>query len=197
MQVIVTRHKALVQLLLELGLVSAGTPVLSHANADDVRNKDVFGVLPNHLSALATSITEIPLALDPEDRGRELSIERLREVAGEPVRYVVREIEGHFAVRFALHGMGGEYFEASFAHHGRGRYLTQWEAGCAAANLLMANPSLETAQVFCAYGDREIPVANYTRTEVSGSTSVRRSVPRFRKHEDLDLIDAVEAANRQ
>lgn len=88
--VIVTRHPALVDYLRELGVADDATPVKSHVSADDVRGRHVCGVLPLHLAAEAASVTEIPLALTPGDRGLELSIERIREIAGPPRTYFVR-----------------------------------------------------------------------------------------------------------
>jgi len=88
-KVIVTRHSALVDYAREIGIIDESTPVLAHVSAEDVRGKDVIGVLPLHLAAEAASVTEIPLALTPEDRGKELDIARLREIAGQPRTFVV------------------------------------------------------------------------------------------------------------
>lgn len=90
--VVVTRHPALVQLLEERGLVPAGTPVISHATPDDVRGRDVIGVLPLSLAALAASVTEVPLSLTPDMRGKELDLETLRGIAGAPVTYRVSRV---------------------------------------------------------------------------------------------------------
>ena len=89
--IITTRHPALVQLLSERGIITGDEAVMAHATPDDVMGRHVVGVLPLSLAALAASVTEVPLALAPEDRGRELGIERLREVAGDAVTYVVAE----------------------------------------------------------------------------------------------------------
>ena len=91
--VVVTRHKALVALLVERGLVPEGTPVLEHATALDVRGQDVIGVLPLSLAAECRSVTEVPLNLTPADRGKELDLPRLREIAGDAVTYrVTKEV---------------------------------------------------------------------------------------------------------
>ena len=90
MKVVITRHPALVEYLIELGLITSETPVINHASQEEVQGKDVIGVLPFSLACLAKSITEIPLALTPEDRGRELGIERIREIAKEPRTYSVQ-----------------------------------------------------------------------------------------------------------
>lgn len=91
--IIVTRHPNLVALLIERGIVDEGTRVLEHAKPDDVRGKHVLGILPHHLSSQAASITEIPMRLTRDDRESmqrcDMPIERLREVAGRPVTYVV------------------------------------------------------------------------------------------------------------
>lgn len=91
--IVVTRHPALRELLVERGIISPDTPVISHASPDDIRNRHVIGVLPLSLAALAESVTEIPLRLTEEMRGRELSIDDLRNIAGDVVTYRVTRVE--------------------------------------------------------------------------------------------------------
>ena len=87
--IVVTRHPALVALLVERGLIPPDAPVIPHATEADVRGRAVIGVLPLRLAVLAYSVTEVPLDLGPEDRGVELPLERLREIAGPAVTYYV------------------------------------------------------------------------------------------------------------
>ena len=87
--VVVTRHSGLVWYLIEIGLISEGASVLSHATPDDVRGRHVIGVLPLRLAALAALVTEVPLDIPPELRGVELTLEQVRQYAGEPVTYIV------------------------------------------------------------------------------------------------------------
>lgn len=94
-KVIVTRHKSLIALLLEWGVVEEASPVLTHvSNAEEIRGKHVFGVLPLHLAALAAKVTEIPLEIPAELRGTELSTDLLREMAAPPRTYEVRRVDG-------------------------------------------------------------------------------------------------------
>jgi len=88
-ELVVTRHPALVAHLLALGLVDESVAVLSHASEADVAGKHVAGVLPLRLAALAASVTEVPLALTAEHRGVELDLATVQALAGEPVTYVV------------------------------------------------------------------------------------------------------------
>ena len=74
--IVVTRHPALVEYLTEIGLLPNGVTVLIHVTPEDVVGKHVIGVLPLHLAALA-------------DRGVELDLARMREIAGDPVTYRV------------------------------------------------------------------------------------------------------------
>ena len=90
--VVVTRHQALVDYLIEIGMTGHDTPVISHASKEAVAGKDVIGVLPLRLASVAASVTEVPLALGPEHRGRELTLREVRALAGEPVAYDVRVI---------------------------------------------------------------------------------------------------------
>lgn len=90
--IVVTRHPALVQFLLEQGLIHAGVPVISHASPEQVRGRHVIGVLPLSLASLAESVTEVPLSLPPELRGVELTLEQVREYAGRPVTYKVTAV---------------------------------------------------------------------------------------------------------
>ena len=62
---------------------------MDHATPEDVAGKDVIGVLPLSLACLARTVTEIPMALTPEMRGKELDLETLRRIAGEAVTYTV------------------------------------------------------------------------------------------------------------
>ena len=90
---VVTRHTALVTYLLELGLITPSTPVVAHATKQNVIDKDVIGVLPLHLAAWTNTVSEIPLNLTPDRRGRELTLEEVRACAQPLVKYVVRQVE--------------------------------------------------------------------------------------------------------
>ncbi len=87
---VVTRHKALVVLLRERGIIADTADVREQVTAAEVTGRDVIGVLPLALACLARSITEIPLVLTLEQRGKELGLEEIRLVAGEARTYVVR-----------------------------------------------------------------------------------------------------------
>jgi hypothetical protein len=91
---LVTRHGPLVTVLRERGIIDSDTPVVTHVEDPSILDgKHVVGVLPHHLSARCATITEVPMALTPEDRvalsAGDLSVDRTREIAGEPVTYVV------------------------------------------------------------------------------------------------------------
>ena len=94
MKTVVTRHQSLVDYLIEQGIVSQeeGFEVITHATPEDVKGKDVIGVLPLSLACLANTITEVPLKLTPEDRGKELTLARVKEIAGDPVTYEVKKV---------------------------------------------------------------------------------------------------------
>jgi len=87
--VVVTRHKALVEYLKEIGLADDTCQVIEHATPKDVKGKVVVGVLPLRLAALAVEVIEVPMDIPAELRGVELNIEQVREFAGQPVTYKV------------------------------------------------------------------------------------------------------------
>lgn len=89
---VVTRHPALVEYLRELGLVDEVVDVVDHAYPEEVKGRHVAGVLPHSLSCLTASFTEIPLNLSPELRGKELDLPTIKKVAGDPVTYSVARI---------------------------------------------------------------------------------------------------------
>lgn len=89
---IITRHPALIEYLMEIGLADRGAQILSHATEKDVAGEDIIGVLPLALAAKAKSITEVPLALTPEMRGKELDLDTIRAIAGKPQTYKVSAI---------------------------------------------------------------------------------------------------------
>ena len=90
--IIVTRHKALAEYMLTEGIAPPGTPIIPHAKPIHVQGAHVYGVLPLRLAALAFAVTEVPLRLEDEDLNREIGIERLRQIAGQPVTYHVQRL---------------------------------------------------------------------------------------------------------
>lgn len=91
--IVVTRHKALVQLLNEEVWVSKDVPVIEHATEKDVAGKWVYGVLPLHLAAKAYAVTEVSLDIPQELRGQELTIEQINEFYKGIKTYKVRELK--------------------------------------------------------------------------------------------------------
>ena len=90
--VVVTRHQALVAYLQEIGLIPGEVAVIPHATPEDIRGKHVIGVLPLRLAAEAETVTEVPLDLPAELRGQELTLEQIRQHAGQPQTYKVQRI---------------------------------------------------------------------------------------------------------
>ncbi len=92
--IVVTRHPALVALLQERGEIVDGVEVIAHVDDPEIlRGRVVYGVLPMHLAAVADEMREVPLKLSyPEMRGRELSLEEIRSIAGPTRRYRVVEV---------------------------------------------------------------------------------------------------------
>lgn len=89
---VVTRHMSLVDYAMEIGLIDSSAEVVSHVTAEIVKDRHVLGVLPHSMSCLTLSFTEIPLSLPAELRGTELTIEQLRQYAGQPVTYKVEKV---------------------------------------------------------------------------------------------------------
>ena len=90
--VVITRHPALIEYLKEIGLIEGDVNILPHATPDEVRNKDVIGVLPHSLSCLTNTYTEVPIFVPPELRGQELTLEQIREYAQEPATYKIERL---------------------------------------------------------------------------------------------------------
>lgn len=88
-ELVVTRHPALLEYLSEICLADAETKTITHAKPEDVTGKRVCGVLPYALSALCETFTEIPLDIPPELRGVELTIEQIRQYSKAPATYRV------------------------------------------------------------------------------------------------------------
>ena len=86
---VVTRHGALVEYLREIGLCDETVEVKAHATQMDVLDKRVAGVLPHNLSCLCDTYTEVPLSLPQELRGVELTLEQVRQYAGTARTYKV------------------------------------------------------------------------------------------------------------
>ena len=90
---VVTRHKALVDLLREKGIISGDCDYMEHAGVDDVQGRDVVGNLPLHLAAHCHTITSVAMSVPLEMRGRELTLDELREVYRGVHTYRVEEVK--------------------------------------------------------------------------------------------------------
>lgn len=88
--VIVTRHAALLELIREKGWAPADAQVIEHVtDKSQIEGKHVIGILPLNLAVHCAAVTEIPMRLPPELRGKELDLATTRQLAGEPVSYKV------------------------------------------------------------------------------------------------------------
>ena len=90
---VVTRHSGTLEFLQELGLCDNNSAVKTHVSADDVRGKNVVGVLPHHLSCLCNSFTELNLNVPEEWRGKDLTCEQVRSIYRGYVTYKVVVLE--------------------------------------------------------------------------------------------------------
>ena len=89
--VVVTRHDAYVEHLVNLGLIQAGVEVVKHASPEVVAGKHVItSGLPLHLAALAARLTTVPLWVPQHLRGEELSLEQVEQYAQPPVTYRIQ-----------------------------------------------------------------------------------------------------------
>lgn len=92
-KLVVTRHRALYDYLIENGFVEEGTECLSHASVEDVVGKHVFGILPYWLASKAAMFTEVQMRIPLDKRGKELTIKDVRFFAVKPRTYEVREVK--------------------------------------------------------------------------------------------------------
>ena len=77
-ELVVTRHPALVEYLREIGLVIGQVEVHEHVTPQMVLGRHVCGVFQHSLSCLREIFTEIPLDLPQELRGAELTLDQVR-----------------------------------------------------------------------------------------------------------------------
>ncbi|WP_156298869.1 CRISPR-associated protein Csx16 [Streptobacillus canis] len=90
---VVTRHKTLVEYLKNNNIISKDCEVIEHASAENVKDKDVIGVLPHSLSCLTNTFTEIVLNIPFEKRGMELTLEEIEKYILSIKKYKVKEIK--------------------------------------------------------------------------------------------------------
>ena len=113
--VIVTRHQGLVEVLAELGITGK---VITHAKSEDVQGKVVIGVLPMHLAAQTVMFGEVTLQLSPEQRGKELSAQEVRQAMRDGISWYVVRTEAQYE---------SEITEANMSGHQGGGKMTRRE----------------------------------------------------------------------
>ena len=90
--VIVTRHSALVEYILQEKIAPQGTKVIPHATAEEVTGMHVIGVLPLHLAALAAKVTVVEMDIPISHRGVELSLEDMNKMVKGVATYLVWDV---------------------------------------------------------------------------------------------------------
>lgn len=91
--VIITRHQPLVEWLEKRGITGE---VIAQATADDVRGKNVYGVLPLWLAAEAESVTEVSMpGITLEQRklnaSGDMTVEEMDAAGAHLVTYTVKK----------------------------------------------------------------------------------------------------------
>ena len=128
-QPVITRHKALLAYLLDKDIIKEGEyKLIEHADYKDVEGQDVIGVLPLQLASYAKSVTEVPLKLTPEMRGKELTFEEVEKVAQEPVQYIVREVNSTDGIDYylgILEGYTDEDYELAYKYYRHNEVITK------------------------------------------------------------------------
>ena len=128
-QLIVTRHKALVDYILDKDIIKEGEyKLIEHADYPEVQGQDVIGVLPLQLASYAKSVTEVPLKLTPEMRGKELTFEEVEKIAQEPVQYIVREVNSTDGIDYylgILEGYTDAEYELAYKYYRHNEVVTK------------------------------------------------------------------------
>lgn len=128
-QPVVTRHKALVSYLIDKNIIKEGEyKLIEHADYKDVEGQNVIGVLPLQLASYAKSVTEIPLKLTHQMRGKELTFEEVEKVAEEPVQYIVREVNSSDGIDYylgILEGYTDEDYELAYKYYRHNEVVTK------------------------------------------------------------------------
>ena len=128
-QPVITRHKALLAYLLDKDIIKEGDyKLIEHAEYKDVEGQDVIGVLPLQLASYAKSVTEVPLKLTPEMRGKELTFEEVEKVAEKPVQYIVREVNSTDGIDYylgILEGYTDEDYELAYKYYRHNEVVTK------------------------------------------------------------------------
>jgi putative CRISPR-associated protein (TIGR02620 family) len=87
--IIVTKHKALQQYIVEIGLADDSTPIYNTITPELIQGKHVVGLLPIRFAQFADTYTEILITLPKSFHGKELTIEQVRDYADTPTTYRV------------------------------------------------------------------------------------------------------------
>lgn len=128
-QPVITRHKALVAYLLDRDIIKEGEyKLIEHADYKDVEGQDVIGVLPLQLASYAKSVTEVPLKLTPEMRGKELTFEEVEKIAEKPVQYIIREVNNSDGIDYylgILEGYTDEDYELAYKYYRHNEVVTK------------------------------------------------------------------------
>ena len=75
-KIVVTRHMAMVAYLIKMGYVDKDVKRISYAQEEDIKDKHVFGILPNWLACHTERFTEVQLICSLSVQLRFIKIDR-------------------------------------------------------------------------------------------------------------------------
>lgn len=92
MAIVITRHPSLVKYLREIGIIDNTAVIISHATPENVKDRDVIGVLPLRLIALTARFREVTMEVPQELRGKELTLNELKRCNPQLTEYRVTRV---------------------------------------------------------------------------------------------------------
>lgn len=91
-KILITRHPDVIKLLKELKVIDSETTIIDHATAEDIKGKEVIGILPIDLAAHCSKVHSIIWNIPIEARGRDWTYEETKRYYSGIKTYIVREI---------------------------------------------------------------------------------------------------------
>lgn len=94
MKIVITRHPAFVEYLLDKGIIKEGEyEVIEHASPEKIMKRRVIASgLPLHLACLCERVFTVSINLPLELRGKELTLEDMKKYAGDIQEYIVLRV---------------------------------------------------------------------------------------------------------
>lgn len=96
-KIVVTKYQTVYDFLVEKEIIPEGTEMVSYINPKYAEGKEIYGMVPMSIAALAESYTEVKIAFNNKANPEDLSVQELERLIKYVTTFTVKKVNTIYA----------------------------------------------------------------------------------------------------